>query len=403
MATSQITPAPQTAANARPPALLVSLPSLDRESLDHMLANLGEAFAGQPILVATPDAPPAATPADANLQVTSYTPAALSASSFTLTAADFFNAHELARSHGSQAVLQLGTGANTLAPHALRALAGPVLDASADLAAACYDLPARSGLVNSAILFPLTRALFNAHVRFPLGLDLCLSARALERLAVTSQRFTAARQPDALQWPAIEIIVAGMSVTEVEVGTRTLPPPPTDDFNSLLSLIAGSLFAEVDLRAAYWQRARVPAPIPPSRRDTRPAPENETAQLQGMIDGFRNAYGNLHEIWSLVLPPQSLVGLKRLSVAPAETFAMSDSLWARIVYDFLLAFRLRTLNRGHLLGALTPLYFAWVASHLLLTAKGTDPERHIQMVAAAFEADKPYLVSRWRWPDRFNP
>ena len=24
-------------------------------------------------------------------------------------------------------------------------------------------------------------------------------------------------------------------------------------------------------------------------------------------------------------------------------------------------------------------------------------------VAAAFEADKPYLVSRWRWPDRFNP
>jgi hypothetical protein len=31
------------------------------------------------------------------------------------------------------------------------------------------------------------------------------------------------------------------------------------------------------------------------------------------------------------------------------------------------------------------------------------PEAHIEALAAAFETDKPYLVSRWRWPDRFNP
>ena len=30
-------------------------------------------------------------------------------------------------------------------------------------------------------------------------------------------------------------------------------------------------------------------------------------------------------------------------------------------------------------------------------------EKHIQDLAVAFETDKPYLVSRWRWPDRFNP
>ena len=122
-----------------------------------------------------------------------------------------------------------------------------------------------------------------------------------------------------------------------------------------------------------------------------------------MLESFRNAYANLHEVWSLVLPPQSLFGLKRLSLMPPDAFAMPDPLWARIVYDFLLAYRLRTINRGHLLGALTPLYLAWVASHILLTRSGTSPDRHIEAVAAAFEADKPYLVSRWRWPDRFNP
>jgi hypothetical protein len=126
-----------------------------------------------------------------------------------------------------------------------------------------------------------------------------------------------------------------------------------------------------------------------------------------MLDSFHLAYTNLQEIWSLVLPPNSLLGLKKLSLLPPAAFRMPDALWVRIIYDFVLAYRLRTLNRGHLLGALTPLYLAWAASHLLLTsgaaADSVAPEIHVEALAAAFEADKPYLVSRWRWPDRFNP
>jgi hypothetical protein len=122
-----------------------------------------------------------------------------------------------------------------------------------------------------------------------------------------------------------------------------------------------------------------------------------------MLQAFRLAYTNLQEIWSLVLPPNSLLGLKRLAATDAAAFRMPDSLWARIVYDFLLAYRLRTINRGHLLGVLIPLYLAWVASHINITASGAHTERHIEAVAAAFEAEKTYLVSRWRWPDRFNP
>jgi hypothetical protein len=82
---------------------------------------------------------------------------------------------------------------------------------------------------------------------------------------------------------------------------------------------------------------------------------------------------------------------------------MPESLWARIVYDFLLAHRLRTINRGHLLGALIPLYLAWVASHINVVSSGVEPERHIETMATAFEVEKPYILSRWRWPDRFNP
>lgn len=122
-----------------------------------------------------------------------------------------------------------------------------------------------------------------------------------------------------------------------------------------------------------------------------------------MLEGFRLAYNNLREIWGLVLPPNTLLGLKRLSSIDGAAFRMPETLWARIVFDFLIAYRMRTLNRGHLLGALIPLYLAWVAGHINTIAAGEDPERHIELHAAAFEAEKPYLVARWRWPDRFNP
>jgi hypothetical protein len=47
---------------------------------------------------------------------------------------------------------------------------------------------------------------------------------------------------------------------------------------------------------------------------------------------------------------------------------------------------------------------AWVASYAReLDAGATSAEQMIDRVALAFEAGKPYFISRWRWPDRFNP
>ncbi|HEV2618843.1 MAG TPA: hypothetical protein VGU23_02780, partial [Acidobacteriaceae bacterium] len=230
------------------------------------------------------------------------------------------------------------------------------------------------------------------------------------------QRLTALNQSAALVWPVAEAAAAGFAIAEARVGSRGLPPPDAADLNSLLAQVAGSFFADLDAKASFWQRARLAyagragATVASGEGAVLRAEGSDGAEvpeIQPMLDSFRLAYTNLHEIWSLVLPPNSLLGLKKLSSMPAAGFRMPDSLWARIVYDFVLAYRLRTINRGHLLGALTPLYLAWVASHILLSsgagAETMTAERHVETVAAAFEADKPYLVARWRWPDRFNP
>lgn len=393
---------PSPSATTAETTLLVSLAPSSPEHFDIILSNIALALSSHSLVIASPEGSPATSlsfPA-ASIRLVQYAPVSVSTAGWVLTAADFLNLYHLLEQHNASVCLLIGADCHTLSHETIQALAESVLFDHNDLVVPRYNLGAYDGLVTSAILYPVTRALYGTRPRFPLAIDMGLSRRMAQRLASAAQKFTAASQNDALIWPVAEAAVAGFSVAEIDGGSRVLPTPTSPDLNSLLSHVASSLFSDVDSKAAFWQRSRTTHPtqmLPPTHPGA-PPPD-----IAPMIEGFRLAYTNLQEIWSLVLPPAALLGLKRLSQVPPTSFRMADSLWARIVYDFLLAFRLRTINRGHLLGALTPLYLAWVASHILLTADGTAAEAHIQTQATAFEQEKPYLVSRWRWPDRFNP
>ncbi|MEO6982815.1 MAG: hypothetical protein ABI072_06835 [Edaphobacter sp.] len=388
----------QEAPAAAATSLLVSLTPLPHEALEATLANLALAFPSQPVLVATPDPVPDIS-SGSPFRLLPYTPATSSTSAWVLTAADYLNTYKLAEEHQATACLILGAESQSLHPEAIRALAAATL--TSDLAVAHYNLGPREGLINSALLYPITRALFSPCPRFPLAIDLGLSLSMASRLATVAQKFVAANQPDALLWPVAEAAIGNCSVTEVDIATRSFPQSAIPDLNSLLVQIVGSLFAEVDAKASFWQRSRstqTSRALPPEVFSPDGPPD-----IAPMLEVFQIACTNLQEIWALVLPPNALLGIKKLSLMHPDSFRMPDSLWTRIVYDFVLAYRLRTINRGHLLGALTPLYLAWVASHLLLATNEIPPERHIEEQAVAFETNKPYLVSRWRWPDRFNP
>src|SRR6266702_2685963 len=328
-------------------ALVVLLPPLPQEQLENILPRLAAAFPPQDLLIASQNGIAGET--YPNLQIIS---APATNIAWALTAADFINAYQIAQKHEARAILMLGPDCGSLGTTALRNLGAAVLSASADLALPHYDLPPTAGLVNSAILYPLTRALFATRARFPLAIDLGLSLRMAERLSMAGQRFTALNQNDALIWSIAEAVVAGFTIDEFDVGTRTVPQPADPDIRSILALVTGSLFADIESKAAFWQRPRRLAPgRPPMPRHPH---VDGGSDLASMIDGFRLAYSNLQEIWSLVLPPNSLLGLKRLSAVDAASFRMPENLWARIVYDFLIAFRMRTINRGHLMGALIP-------------------------------------------------
>jgi hypothetical protein len=209
-----------------------------------------------------------------------------------------------------------------------------------------------------------------------------------------------------LLWPATHAAVRDRKICQVRLAVHHENVAAGVDLSTLLQLILTPFFADIEQNASVWQRVRGSQPtmempgeaVPPSEPIAETVPDPRP-----MVDAFLLGQRNLQELWSLVLPPVTLLDLKRLSRQPLESFRMPDALWARVVYDFALAFRLRVLSRGHLLGALAPLYLGWVGSRVLEVGATAPIGPRQEELERAFEQNKPYLVQRWRWPDRFNP
>jgi hypothetical protein len=202
-------------------------------------------------------------------------------------------------------------------------------------------------------------------------------------------------------------ICDNLQICQVHVGSRLYPPTDWMNMSSLMAQVLGPIFLEMERGAACWQRTRGSVSAPACGEPVAPSEETGTPEINinRMVETFQLGVRDLQEIWGLVLPPTTLFELRKLSRLTPEQFNMPDELWARIVYDFALAHRLRTINRDHLLRSMTPLYLAWVGSHAreAQTAGTAAVEQRIERLALAYEAAKPYLISRWRWPDRFNP
>ena len=283
-------------------------------------------------------------------------------------------------------------------------LAQPLVEDKADLVLPHYARRRFEGLLNSSIIAPLIRALYGKRINNPMGPDLAVSRKLFQRVLLNSSGGTSAHHLHPLASLTPAALCSNLSVMEVYFGTRTYPPTDWKNISSVLADVLTPVFLDMERNAPCWQRTRVSAPVPSAGE--RLAIEQDTASLDvtPMIESFQLGNRELQEIWGLVLPPSSLVELRKLARLPAEQFRMPDELWVKIVYDFALAHRLRTLSRDHLLKSLTPLYLGWVVSYARdLNSTGILPERRLERLSQAYEAGKSYLVSRWRWPDRFNP
>ncbi len=298
-------------------------------------------------------------------------------------------------------------------PQWIYRLLQPVLNLGFDLVAPCYTRQKMEGLLNRSVLAPLHRALYGEQLQNPMGPDFGLSGKLLQQLLRQDSTRRNGTEGSTLASIAVSAAFGGCQVCESQLGVRSQRPTDWGNLSSLLAEILGAVFVEMEGRAAYWQSIRGSRVLPrfgaPGQYDgagvVPETPSTPSVDVPGMRESFQLGTQNLQDVWGLILPPTTLLELRRISRLPKDQFRFPDQLWARVVYDFALGHRLRVISRDHLLRSFTPLYLGWIASYALeiQSAGVVDADIRIELLSKAFEENKSYLVSRWRWPDRFNP
>ena len=286
----------------------------------------------------------------------------------------------------------------------LRLLVSPILDEGFELVCPAYRRGRFDGMLGTAILYPLTRALYGARLRQPAGGEAGLSLAFARHLLEHPDWHRDPGGAGSDAWVVAKALSERRRVCQAWLGRWPGEGVPEDASHALARLV-GPVFREMERAAERWQRLDGSTPVPAFGAPGPPAEDRALPDVAALAAPLRLGLRELDAVWGLVLPPASRLALQRAAAAPPEELRLDDALWARVVYDFAVAHSTRALERGQLLRSMTPLYLGWVAG-FVNDVRALDPaatEARVEALCAAFEREKRYLIGRWRWPDTFNP
>lgn len=280
----------------------------------------------------------------------------------------------------------------------------PALEGGYDFVCPAYRRRRTDGAINTGIVAPLVRTLYGQALRQPLGTEAAISARLAHRLVADEDWRRRPAEAGSDAWLIAKTLGGEARVAQAWLGAWPRPAGDPEELAETLVRALGLVFTEMERSADRWQRAGLPRPVPTFGEGgfEHGGEPPDPAHLQ---EAFGRGLRDLLPIWSLFLPPATLLALQRSAARPAEESGVPDEVWAKVVIDFAVAHMTRVVERRQLLRSLAPLYLGWLAglARAAATLDEAGFEARVEATAAAFAREKRYLIARWRWPDEFNP
>lgn len=307
---------------------------------------------------------------------------------------------EIARVVRARAIVLVEADLQSITVDWVEKLARPILENKYQLAVPHYLRPLPDGAMTDLLAYPLTRLLYGADVRQPMGGEYALSAELAQRMSARDVWETDVARHGVDIWLTTVAINESVPLCQVRLGVKL------DDSRELLLAFdptfvqaIGTLFRMVDIYKRRWQDSfqtrEAPffgnGPIPEL-----PRPWIASVSAAALSDAFIAGARRYARLWRTALTPSTRAAIKELTESPDGATNFPARLWARTVYDFAVVYNRGEGDPDKIVAALLPLYYARCAT--LMKETGLEPsavEKAVQEQARQFAAEKPYLVYLW--------
>ncbi len=341
---------------------------------------------------------------------------------------------EVARELGVKAMVMVDSDLRSIAPEWIELLAGPILKGGYDFVAPLYSRYKYDGTITNAIAYPLTRALYGARIRQPIGGEFAISGDLVQRYLEldTFDDLTARFGIDV--WMTHSALNEGFAVCQTRLGAKIHDPKdPGSDLGPMFRQVVGTILRLAGRYSDHWLPIKGSHDVPAYgfERVIEPPPlEVNTLRL---LSEFHAGSLTLTDTWRHMLAPATVESVLELAVEAGaladaagtklglggdvasttattaemaeavSAFHFPDDLWARVMYDLVVAARAASAPGATgpgletLVASLVPIYFGRVGSFVIENRNiPTDAaEERVERQAREFELLKPYLIERW--------
>jgi len=310
----------------------------------------------------------------------------------------FRSIFEIAQALDAKACAVVDSDLRSITPEWIELLIKPVLVSGYDYVAPLYHRHKFDGTITNSIVYPLTRALYGKRVRQPIGGDFGFSGPLARFYLGKDVWNTDVARFGVDIWMTTTAIANNFKVTQSFLGAKIHDAKdPGADLSNMLYQVVSATFDLMENYAEVWRPVTGSEPVAAFGFQYSVGLEHVVVNTARMLRLFREGLDNLHDIWQGILGAGDFTELERLGTLSDAEFDFPPDLWARIIYDFAIAFHRKKMAPSHLIKSLTPLYIGKTASFILavesLDAAGAEVE--IEKLCAAFERNKDYLVSSW--------
>ena len=297
---------------------------------------------------------------------------------------------------GARACAVVDSDLRSITPEWIARLVGPIVRGEADYVTPLYARHKHDGTITNTIAYPLTRALYGARVRQPIGGEFGFGAD-LARVYLAEPVW----ESDVAKF-GIDIFMTttalarGVRVVQAFLGAKIHDPKdPGADLGPMFTQVVGTLLTLARKNVDVWRSVTGSRDVPVIGEIAPVEPEAVNASVRVLVEKFRAGAGDQDPAWTAILSFDTR-DVARKAAETGNASAIGGRFWAKAVYEIVAAAKTRE-DTEVLARALLPLYFGRVAA-LIGEMQGLDQpgaERVVEQQALAFEQAKPYLLERW--------
>jgi hypothetical protein len=335
---------------------------------------------------------------------------------------------EMAAALDVDALVVVDSDLRSIVPEWIELLAGPILKGGYDFVAPLYARYKFDGTITNTVTYPLTRALYGHRIRQPIGGDFGVSGDLVRHYLELDDWTDDISKFGIDIWMTTSALAGGFAVCQTRLGAKIHDPKdPGADLGPMFRQVVGTILRLATTYADKWLSIRGSHDVPAYGFERIIDPPPLEVNSIRLLSEFNSGALTMASTWEAMIARDNLDTVMELAAEAgrltdhartrlgiggdvastrATTLEMADALaafhfpddlWARVIYDLVVAARDKPADVERFVAALVPIYFGRVGSFVIENRSITteQAEDRVERQAREFELLKPYLVERW--------